>query len=92
MIEMEPMKIDRKTSVIVCFGPLTETSGYRPGVFFQVTIDPKLARGDYIRFDQRNNDEIHGWQRMDSITICEVMSYEEPEDGIEPIVMQAVKE
>lgn len=73
-----PRAISSKTRAIVCFGPATATSGFRSGEYFQVTIDPAMASpgGDYIRFDQRHpedENEIHGWQRVDALTICEVL-------------------
>lgn len=94
MIEMVPLEIKGKTRAIVCFGPLTQTTGTRAGSFFQVTIDPDMVSegGRYIRFDQRAGDEIHGWQELLAITICEVLDEEAPVDGVPPITMQTVKE
>lgn len=94
MIEMEDIEIRGKTRAIVCFGPLADTTGTRAGSFFQVTIDPDLTSpgGDYIRFDQRAGDEIHGWQRINAITVCEVLQEDDPIPDVLPITMRAVKE
>lgn len=77
-VTTEDMTINRRTRVIVCFGPATPMTGMRAGEYFQVVIDPALQSegGDYIRFDQRNGDEneIHGWQRIAALTVCEVLA------------------
>ncbi len=93
MTEMHDIEVKGKTRAIVCFGPMTDTTGTKAGQFFQVTIDPNLASpgGDYIRFDNRQEDEIHGWQRIDGLTICEVLAEEAPLPDVPPITMRAVK-
>lgn len=93
-MEMHDIVIKGKTRAIVCFGPMTETTGMRLGSFFQVTIDPDMVSpgGDYIRFDARRQpepDEIHGWQRLDAITVCEVLYVEDSDSA--PILIRAVK-
>ncbi len=90
---MEDIVIQGRTRAIVCFGPMTDTTGVKPGTFFQVTIDPNMASpgGDYIRFDQRSGyDEIHGWQRIAGLTICEILNEEEALPDVPPITMRAV--
>lgn len=92
MIDMQTIEVKGKTRAIVCFGPMTDTAGMKAGSFFQVTVDPNLVSpgGDFIRFDNRAEDEIHGWQRIEGITICEVLHEEPPVDGIPPVTMRAV--
>lgn len=75
-VHMADMVVTGKTRAIVCFGPATPISGMRPAEYFQVVIDPEMVSpgGDYIRFDQRAaENEIHGWQRVGAMTICEVL-------------------
>jgi hypothetical protein len=98
-VTMQDVQVSSKTRAIVCFGPATDTTGMRPGEFFQVTIDPNMASpgGHYIRFDARPReghepDEIHGWQRISALTVCEVLHEGEPVEGVEPITMRVVKE
>lgn len=89
---MQDREITGRTRAIVCFGPATDMSGMRAGEYFQVTIDPNMISpgGDYIRFDSRLEDEIHGWQRRMAITICEVLAEEPPIEGVAPITMREV--
>lgn len=91
-VTMQDVRVAVKTRAIVCFGPATDSTGMRPGELFQVTIDPNMASpgGDYIRFDGRAEDEIHGWQRISALTICEVLHEEEAGNVVEPITMRAV--
>lgn len=88
MIEMGPLEITEKTRAIVSFGPATEVSGFRPGEFFQVTIDPNMVSpsGEFIRFDSRFQEgEMHGWQRVEALTVWEVLGaapdYEKAPEG-----------
>lgn len=91
MIEMENIDLSRTVRAIVCIGPLTESAGARPGSFFQVEINPAMQSpgGKYIRFDNRAGDEIHGWQRIDALTVCEVL--EELDESAETITIRKVK-
>ena len=56
--------------------------------FYQVTIDPNMVSpsGEYIRFGQYHGDEIQGWQRVLTMTICEVLGRSDAkllsEDGV----------
>ena len=91
--------IDKSVNAIIQFGPATAASGMRPGEYLQVVIDPNMAspQGEFLRFDQRfqKNSELNGWQRIECITICEILgaaeAYDEvPEgyiDGGKPINM-----
>lgn len=92
MIEMEQVEIAKKSRAIVMFGPMTTTAGMRPGEFFQVTINPDMVspQGDYIRFDARSDDEIHGWQRVESLTVCEILEELPDEVKDKPVVMRKV--
>lgn len=84
MIVMESAAI-RKCRAIVMFGPATETSGYKAGTFYQVTIDPAMVSpgGLFIRFGTHEGDEIHGWQQVSGLTVCEILG-EYAEDGSYP--------
>jgi hypothetical protein len=66
---MTPTEFTKKTVVIVKFGPATSTDGMRPAEYYQVTIDPSMASGEFIRFGNNPGDEINGWQRCAALTI-----------------------
>ena len=74
-IEMDWQTIDRKVRAIVQFGLATGTSGMRPAEYYQAVIDPNMVSpaGDYIRFGQYKGDELVGWQRVEAMTVCEVL-------------------
>lgn len=81
---MSDVSIEKKCIAIVMFGPATTTSGFRPAEYYQVTLDPRFVSpsGEYIRFGQTKGDELVGWQRVDAITICEVLAqYPEEVEG-----------
>ncbi len=90
-IVMQPREFRKKTRAIVMFGPASNVSGLRPGEYFQVTIDPALQSpgGTFIRFDQRNGDEIHGWQRIEAMTVCEVLA-EDGDEGAESVSFMVI--
>ncbi len=73
MITMFGKQFDKKTVVILKFGPATDLDGMRPAEFFQVTIDPDTVSpsGEYIRFGANPGDEIVGWQKASALTIVE---------------------
>ena len=73
------------------FGPPSDTAGMRAGTYYQVTIDPGMASpgGHYIRFDAGRGDEIHGWQRIEALTICEILE-EFPSDSMGMINMRMI--
>lgn len=68
-------EIREKCVAIVMFGPATDSFGYNPGTFFQVTIDPKCISpsGKFIRFGHNDGDEIQGWQRCEAMTVVEIL-------------------
>lgn len=72
LIETE---ICRKILAIVCFGPALPVTGLRPAEYYQVTIDPNMCSpsGMYIRFGFHYGDEITGWQRVQAMTIVEIL-------------------
>ncbi len=76
LVTMSDMSFSKKVVAIVKFGPATPTSGMRPAEYFQVTIDPSYCSpsGEYIRFGKNDGDEIVGWQRVDALTVCEVIA------------------
>lgn len=81
---MTPREINKKCVAIVKFGPAGfETDGLRPAEYFQVTIDPRYVSksGEYIRFGQTGGDEIMGWQRVEALTVIEILA---EFDGDEP--------
>lgn len=84
MATLEPQEFTKKCVAIVKFGPAGfDTDGLRPAEYFQVTIDPAFVSGsgDYIRFGQNPGDEIQGWQRVEAMTVIEVLA---EWDGVEP--------
>jgi len=74
IVNMEDREI-RKCLAIVRFGPETATGGMRPAEYYQVTIDPDMVspEGGHIRFGMFKGDEIVGWQKLDAMTVCEVL-------------------
>lgn len=74
-VAMSAKQINKKSVAIVKFGPATPTSGMRPAEYFQVTIDPAMVSpsGEYIRFGENQGDEIMGWQRVEALTVLEIL-------------------
>lgn len=85
MPDLNPLQIKRRCVAIICFGPLTESTGTRAGAFYQAVIDPSKVSpcGQYIRFEADGICEVHGWQRIENLTICAVLA-EETDDGVLP--------
>lgn len=86
--------MENKCVAIVRFGPSGfATDGFRPGEYYQVTIDPNRVSpsGEFIRFgihDQSKDgagDELCGWQRCDALCVVEVLGMW---DGDEAPVMK----
>lgn len=78
-VDIKTVEITKKVRAIVMFGPPTPTSGFRPAEYYQVVIDPnmKSPSGEFIRFDQPwQGGELHGWQRIDALTVCEILGEE----------------
>lgn len=74
--EMTPKEITKKSVAIVKFGPAGfPTDGIRPAEYFQVTIDPRYVSksGEFIRFGLTQGDEIIGWQRVQALTVLEIL-------------------
>ena len=62
-----------KTVCIVRFAsPLAATDAH-PGVFYQVTVDPRAfsPSGEFYRFGLFHGDELIGWQPASWVTVCE---------------------
>lgn len=80
MIEMVAKEFTKPTRAIVKFGPAEDAMGTRPATFYQVVIDPDMVSpaGDYIRFGAYPLDEITGWQKVDAMTVCEVLGEADP--------------
>jgi hypothetical protein len=74
-METESLVITSPVSAIVSFGPPSATDGFRPGFYYQVVIDPNMVSpgGDFIRFDSCQGGELQGWQRVEAITVWEVL-------------------
>lgn len=92
-VEMEKITLGKKTMAIVCFGPATSVTGMQPAAYYQVLIDPNMKSpgGDYIRFDsQIHGNEIHGWQRVQALTICEVLEEFDPDPDGQTITMWTI--
>lgn len=99
-VHMADLEMKGITRAIVCFGPATPVTGMRAGDYFQVVIDPEMVSpgGDYIRFSAappKDNphaevSEIHGWQRIAAMTVCEVLD-EGPANSLgKSVVMRAI--
>lgn len=76
------LEIEKKTTAIVKFGPITETDGMRPAEYFQVTIDPEKISPDekFIRLGTENGDELVGWQRIAALSVvCILGEWEDPD-------------
>lgn len=73
-VDMESRPV-KKCRAIIRFGPETPVSGMRPAEYYQVTIDPNMASPDgrFIRFGNYRNDELVGWQRVEAMTVCEIL-------------------
>lgn len=89
-VEFGSISIETPCVAIVMFGPPTTTSGFRAAEYYQVTIDPSLCSpsGEYIRFGHFKGDEITGWQRVEAMTVCEILGEGEalvPEPPIKEI-------
>lgn len=81
VITVSQEEITSKKRAIVQFGPPTTTSGFRAGEYYQCTLDPDMVSpsGEFIRFDASiQGGELHGWQRIEAITVCEILG-----DGVE---------
>ncbi len=92
-VQMQDLVIDGPTRAVVCFGPATSVSGFKAGEYYQVVIDPARASpdGEYIRFDSRENDnEIHGWQRCEAMTVCAVLQKISVDPKGETVTMRAI--
>ena len=97
MPTLHEITITEPTRAIVCFGPATATSGMHPGAFFECVIDPHMQSpgGAFIRFEQNwQGGEIHGWQRIVSLTVCELLGAHEyalePPKGYAPKAGESV--
>lgn len=94
-VHMADLVIRGRTRAIVCFGPATPMTGTRSGEYFQVVIAPSMVSpdGEYIRFDQRDVEaehEIHGWQRVAALTVCEVLAELDTDSEGRTITMRAI--
>jgi len=98
-VVMSEKTFNQKTVAIVMFGPATPTRGLKPAEYYQVTIDPSMVApsGKYIRFGKHPGDEILGWQRVEGMTVIEVLaewdgdSPPEMTIGAEGVTMLAVE-
>lgn len=80
-------EIKKKSVAIIKFGPPVISDGYRAGTYFQVTIDPKQISpsGDFVRLGNSPNDELVGWQKVDCLSVVEILG--EWEDDVTPPIM-----
>lgn len=99
---MHDVTISERVRAIVMFGPAHAMAGTRPAEFYQCVIDPDMVSpgGDYIRFGMYEGDELVGWQKVSSMTVCEILGphkagpissegYEQQEGS--SVTMRAVK-
>ena len=79
---MKVCEVANKCVAIVRFGPSGfTTDGFRPGEYYQVTIDPNRVSpsGEFIRFGIHSDqiegagDELCGWQRCDALCVVEIL-------------------
>jgi hypothetical protein len=68
-------EIAERIVAIVRFGPPTPADGWRPGEYYQVTIDPHKFSpcGGFIRFGTYGGDELVGWQNAEQIFVVSVI-------------------
>jgi hypothetical protein len=76
--------ITRRTVCIVRFDQPLSVNDIRPGVFYQVTIDPEQISGDFIRFGGPG-DEITGWQLLAFMRICHVIAVADDDGQLKTI-------
>lgn len=83
LTQMSEINFKEKKVCIVKFGPPSASSGMRPAEYYQVTIDPAYVSnsGEFIKFGVHSGDEIQGWQRIEALTVVEVLDAEWDEDG-----------
>lgn len=76
-----------KVRAIVRFGHAHPRMGEKAGEFYQVTVDPNMVspKGEYIRFGCHTGDEIVGWQRVEAMTVCEVLGESDAECVLDPV-------
>lgn len=82
-----PIEITKPVMAIVMYGMPSSLEGFKPGYYFQVVLDPSMKSpgGEYIRCDQRYQvTELHGWQRIAALTVCEVLGDAPPMREIPP--------
>lgn len=90
-VDMEEREFAKKTRVIIKFGPGTSTDGMKAGDFYQVIIDPDMVSpgGKFIRFEGTKG-EIHGWQRIEAMTVCEVLEELDGEVKDKPVKFRVI--
>ena len=79
--EQKLSEIQQKVVAIVSYRNLQndqmeQNELHRPGLFYQVTIDPKMVSpsGEFIRFGNAPGDELIGWQRVSALRIEEILA------------------
>lgn len=76
--------VTEKCVAIVRFAAPLTPNDIRPGLFFQVTIDPAKIRGDFIRFGT-DGDELVGWQPIDFLRVCQLLAKANEGGGFDEI-------
>jgi len=92
-VSMQDIQIKTRARAIICFGPATPITGMKTAEYYQVIIDPDMVSpgGDYIRFDARTEgNEVHGWQRIAALTICEILDEGPPNELGKEVIMRAI--
>lgn len=88
MVTTHDIEIKEPTRAVVCFGFPTDATGLQVGTFFEAILDPNMLSpsGSMVRFEAPfQGGEIHGWQRVDGFTVCEILGAvkyaKEPPEG-----------
>ena len=74
-IHLTEVTITEKVHAIIMAG-IPSDSVHKWGTYYQCVIDPNMVSpgGAMIRFDQTfQGGEVHGWQRVNAITVCEIL-------------------
>lgn len=86
MIHCQEIEIKDRVRAIVMFGPPTVSSGFKAGEYFSAILDPNMLSpgGGYLRFESaiQPGSEIHGWQKVSGLTVCEILEHLPPYDEL----------
>jgi hypothetical protein len=85
LVDIGVRDIRKRSRCIVRFNCPIGPSDIKPGLFFEVTVDPARISGEFIRFGKtfEDRDELTGWQPLDFIRVCHVIAEENEEGGLD---------